>query len=66
MDDLTAHKSWVLSGSLCSWGDVAIPLFELVVYLWIPPEIRLERLRHKEQTPDFGMRMLEAKRRSSF
>jgi hypothetical protein len=29
MDDLTAHDAWVLSGSLCGWGDVAIPLFEL-------------------------------------
>ena len=49
MDDLTAHKSWVLSGSLCGWGDVAIPLFELVVYLWVPCEIRLERLRQRER-----------------
>jgi adenylate kinase family enzyme len=48
MDDLTAHKSWVLSGSLCGWGDVAIPLFEWVVYLWIPTEQRLERLRQRE------------------
>jgi adenylate kinase family enzyme len=29
MDDLTAHDAWVVSGSLCRWGDVAIPLFEL-------------------------------------
>ncbi|ETX02276.1 MAG: hypothetical protein ETSY1_04195, partial [Candidatus Entotheonella factor] len=29
MDDLTTHDAWVLSGSLCGWGDVAIPLFEL-------------------------------------
>ena len=48
MADLTRHSSWVLSGSLCGWGDVAIPLFELVVYLWIPPDIRLERLRQRE------------------
>jgi adenylate kinase family enzyme len=48
MDDLTAHSSWVLSGSLCGWGDVAIPLFELVVFLWLPTDIRLERLRHRE------------------
>jgi hypothetical protein len=38
----------VLSGSLCGWGDVAIPLFEWVVYLWIPTELRLERLRQRE------------------
>jgi adenylate kinase family enzyme len=39
MDDLTAHDAWVVSGSLCAWGDVAIPLFELVVFLWIPHEV---------------------------
>ena len=48
MNDLRAHESWVVSGSLCGWGDVAIALFELVVYLWIPPEIRMERLRQRE------------------
>jgi adenylate kinase family enzyme len=39
MDDITAQDSWVLSGSLCGWGDVAIPLFELVVFLWIPQDM---------------------------
>jgi len=29
MDDLTAQDAWVVSGSLCEWGDVAISLFEL-------------------------------------
>lgn len=48
MDDLTAHDAWVLSGSLCGWGDVTIPLFDWVIYLWVPCEIRLERLRHRE------------------
>lgn len=49
MDDLMAHDSWILSGSLCGWGDVAIPRFELVVFLWIPPETRMERLRQRER-----------------
>ena len=48
MDNLATHESWVLSGSLCGWGDVAIALFDLVIYLWVPCEIRLERLRHRE------------------
>lgn len=48
MDDLTAHDSWILSGSLCGWGDIAIPLFALVVFLWLPTAIRLERLRQRE------------------
>jgi hypothetical protein len=37
-----------LSGSLCGWGDVAIPLFELVVFLWIPQNRRMARLRQRE------------------
>jgi hypothetical protein len=49
MDALTAHNTWVLSGSLCGWGDVAIPLFELVVFLWILQHIRLERQRQRER-----------------
>ena len=62
MEALTAHASWVLSGSLCGWGDVAIPLLELVVFLWIPQHRRMERLRQREHerygtriTPDGDM-----------
>ena len=57
MDDLTAHDSWVVSGSLCGWGDVAIPLFALVVFLWIPQDIRMARLRQREHAR-FGERIL--------
>jgi adenylate kinase family enzyme len=57
MDHLTAQDSWVLSGSLCGWGDVAIPLFELVVFLAIPQDIRMERLRQREHAR-FGERIL--------
>jgi adenylate kinase family enzyme len=41
-------NSWVLSGSLCEWGDFAIPMFDLVVFLWIPSDIRIQRLRKRE------------------
>ena len=57
MDDLAAHDTWVVSGSLCGWGDGAIPLFELVVFLSIPHDIRLARLRRRERTR-FGKRIL--------
>ena len=57
MDDLTSHDAWVLSGSLCGWGDMAIPLFELVVFLWIPHDRRMERLHRREHTR-FGERIL--------
>ena len=57
MEDLTAQEQWVLSGSLCGWGDVAIPLFALVVFLSIPHDIRMERLRRRERAR-FGKRIL--------
>jgi adenylate kinase family enzyme/ribosomal protein S18 acetylase RimI-like enzyme len=46
--DLFASREWVLSGSLCEWGDFAIPLFTLAVFLWIPAELRMKRLRGRE------------------
>jgi len=57
MDDITAHDAWVLSGSLCGWGDMAIPLFELVVFLWVPHDVRMARLR-KREFARFGERVL--------
>jgi adenylate kinase family enzyme len=57
MDDVTAHDCWVLSGSLCGWGDVAIPRFELVVFLWIPHDRRMARL-HRREHARFGERIL--------
>jgi adenylate kinase family enzyme len=47
--DLDRHESWTLSGSLSGWGDAFIPRFDLVVFLWIPTEIRLARLRERER-----------------
>jgi len=47
--DLKAHDSWILSGSLCGWGDRFIEKFDLVIYLWIPQDIRLERLKEREK-----------------
>jgi hypothetical protein len=42
------RSDWVLSGSLDSWGDSVIPLLDLVVFLYVPTPIRLERLRTRE------------------
>lgn len=45
---LGGSNSWVLSGSLCGWGDPLIPEFELVVFLAVPTPVRLARLRMRE------------------
>jgi adenylate kinase family enzyme len=45
---LSESPRWVLSGSLCGWGDALIPEFELVVFLAVPTPIRLRRLQQRE------------------
>jgi adenylate kinase family enzyme len=42
------RADWVLSGGLDSWGDPLIPLLDLVVFLRVPNEVRIARLRDRE------------------
>jgi len=44
----TDTEGWVLSGSINTWGETAVPRFALVVFLSAPTQIRLERLRRRE------------------
>jgi adenylate kinase family enzyme len=49
------RADWVLSGGLDGWGDELIPLFDLVVFLQTPHDVRINRLREREAT-HFGER----------
>ena len=51
------NDKWVISGSLCGWGDFAIPEFNLVIFLWVPTDIRISRLKQRE-TNNFGKESL--------
>jgi len=46
--ELESNDKWILSGSLCGWGDIFIPYFELVIFVYLPKEIRMERLKERE------------------
>ena len=46
--DLSLHSGCVLAGSICGWGDRLMPQFNTVVFLHLDPQIRLERLRARE------------------
>jgi len=39
---------WVLSGTVTGWGDELIQLFDLVVFVTTPRELRMQRLRARE------------------
>jgi adenylate kinase family enzyme len=47
-DDLAIHHDWILGGSMTPWGDHLIPSFDLVIFLWVPQELRILRLKHRE------------------
>lgn len=46
--DLARHEQWILSGAVCGWGDELKSVFDFVIYLYVPPEQRLQRLRDRE------------------
>jgi len=41
-------ESWVLSGSALKWGRPIEPLYDLIVFLRIDPELRMARIRARE------------------
>lgn len=47
-EDLLKYERSVLSGALCGWGDSFKSYFDLVIFLWIPQKVRLERLQQRE------------------
>lgn len=47
-NDCLAKSDVVVSGSLVSWGDEWLTMFDLVVFLYIPHDIRMQRLHNRE------------------
>ena len=50
------YQKCVISGSLCGWGDVFIPKFDLVIFIDTPADIRIKRLE-KREAERFGDRI---------
>lgn len=45
---VAAHPNHIVGGSLVSWGDEWLSAFDLVVFLYVPPEVRIQRLKNRE------------------
>lgn len=56
-NDLHSYNQWILSGSITGWGDILLPLFDLVVFVYVPQDIRIERLKKREYER-YGNRIL--------
>lgn len=49
--DLARGPRWVLGGSLVGWGpwgEQQLAALDVAVFLWLPPALRLHRLRQRE------------------
>ncbi|WP_454800963.1 adenylate kinase [Mucilaginibacter phyllosphaerae] len=46
--DLSVSPNAIVGGSLVSWGDEWLTKFDLVVFLYIPHGIRMQRLHNRE------------------
>ncbi|WP_381526798.1 P-loop NTPase family protein [Spirosoma soli] len=49
ISDLAKQNRWILGGTVYNWGTYWQSAFDLAVYLWIPAEIRLQRLKQREK-----------------
>lgn len=47
-NELNQTESYIVGGSLVSWGDEWKQMFNLAVFLYLPKEIRMERLVKRE------------------
>ncbi|WP_312298125.1 AAA family ATPase [Chryseobacterium sp.] len=47
-DILHTTDNWIFGGSMIHWGENIFPPFDLVIFIYLPPEIRMERLRKRE------------------
>jgi adenylate kinase family enzyme len=48
-EDCPPGGDWVLSGSILKWDLAVWPAFTHLVYLWVPPAVRMERLKARER-----------------
>lgn len=55
--DIINYQRCVITGSLCGWGDIFIPRFDLVIYIITSKDVRLSRLKKREYER-FGDRIL--------
>lgn len=49
LQDIRSHPNTVVAGSLIDWGQELEHAFDLIVFLYIPTELRLARLKVREE-----------------
>jgi len=47
--DFLAQENCIISGSMVSWGKEWASAFDLYIFLYLPPDIRMQRLKEREK-----------------
>ncbi|MDR3715484.1 MAG: hypothetical protein P4L51_21965 [Puia sp.] len=58
-----SSPQWILGGSVVNWNDPVFRDFDLAVFLWIPPGVRIRRLQQREQERYGDVLFLDPERR---
>ncbi len=58
MEEKLSATNWVLSGSITCWAEIFESYFDLVIFLYLPQKIRIERL-HKREIEEFGLERMK-------
>lgn len=48
LKDLKQTEGWILGGSVINWGEYLFPNIDLVVFLYLPKAIRMDRVQKRE------------------
>ncbi|MCD8740269.1 AAA family ATPase [Mucilaginibacter roseus] len=48
LHDLRSHGNWILGGPVMNWGVLEHVNFDMVVFLQLPPQLRMARLKKRE------------------
>jgi len=48
-EDFFAQENCIISGSMVSWDPAWASAFDLYVFLYLPPDIRMQRLKEREK-----------------
>ncbi len=48
LTEITKYDDLIVAGNVAKWGDVFFDKFDLVIFLYAPTDVRLERLKHRE------------------
>jgi hypothetical protein len=54
--ELPTNGNWVFSGSAISWATELEPAYDLIVFLYLDPAVRMQRLQRRE-TARYGERI---------